>query len=185
MATLTCDCGFSVKEDNRYEVEAKMWHHAIHDHADMLKSMSIDQLTQWLTGADKQLGNSSVIHQEVMFEASPNRIYEALTDAAQFSKVSGGAPTEMTPEAGGSFSCFGGMILGKYMELVPNKRIVQAWRVANWAEGVYSLAKFELEGEGSETRLTFSHIGFPEGQEAHLAPGWHTNYWEPLKKYLA
>ena len=113
MATLTCDCGFSVKEDNRYEVEAKMWHHAIHDHGDMLKSMSVDQLTQWLTGADKQLGNSSVIHQEVMFEASPNRIYEALTDAAQFSKVSGGAEAEMTPEAGGSFSCFGGMILGK------------------------------------------------------------------------
>ncbi len=99
MATLTCDCGFSVKEDNRYEVEAKMWHHAIHDHGDMLKSMSVDQLTQWLTGADKQLGNSSVIHQEVMFEASPNRIYEALTDAEQFSKVSGGADAEMTPEA--------------------------------------------------------------------------------------
>ncbi len=107
--------GSKSEEENRYEVEAKMWHHAIHDHADMLKSMSVDQLTQWLTGEDKQLGDSSVIHQEVMFEASPNRIYEALTDAAQFSKVSGGAPTEITPEAGGSFSCFGGMILGKIL----------------------------------------------------------------------
>ncbi|WP_261305508.1 SRPBCC family protein [Paenibacillus andongensis] len=185
MTTLSCDCGFKVEEENRYEVEAKMWHHAIHDHADMLKSMSVEQLAQWLMGKDKQLGDSSAIHQEVVFAASPNRIYEALTDAAQFSKVSGGAPTEITPEAGGSFSCFGGMIVGKNIELEPNKRIVQAWRVANWEEGVYSLVKFELEEQGEGTRLVFSHTGFPEGQEAHLAPGWHTNYWEPLKKYLA
>ncbi|MDF2962157.1 MAG: hypothetical protein K0S39_3892 [Paenibacillus sp.] len=185
MTALFCNCGFSVEEENRYEVEAKMWHHAIHDHADMLKSMSVEQLTQWLTGKDKQLGDSSVIHQEVAFAASPNRIYEALTNSAQFSKVTGGAPTEITPEAGGSFSCFGGMIVGKQIELVPNKRIVQAWRVTNWDEGVFSLVKFELEGNGTETLLTFSHTGFPEGQEAHLAPGWHTNYWEPLKQYLA
>lgn len=185
MTSLSCNCGFTVEEDNRYEVEAKMWHHAIHDHADMLASMSVEQLTQWLKGKAEQIGDSSAIHQEVVFAASPNRIYEALTDAVQFSKVSGGAPTEITPEAGGSFSCFGGMILGKNIELVPNKRIVQAWRVAKWDEGVYSLVKFELAEEGSKTRLTFSHTGFPEGQEAHLAPGWHTNYWEPLKQYLA
>ena len=185
MSTLACNCGFTVEGEHRYEVEARMWHHAIQDHADMLKSMTVEQITEWLIGKDKQLGDSSEIHQEVVFAASPNRLYEALTDAEQFSKVTGGAPTEITREAGGSFSCFGGMIFGKNIELVPNKRIVQAWRVANWEEGVYSLAKFELEEQGSETRLTFSHTGYPKGQEVHLAPGWHKNYWEPLKNYLA
>src|SRR5262249_44435903 len=52
----------------------------------------------------------SKIHQEVVFEASPKRIYEALTDGKQFSAFSGGAPADISAEAGGSFSCFGGMV---------------------------------------------------------------------------
>lgn len=54
---------------------------------------------------------TKTIHQEVVFNANPLRIYEALTDTKQFSEVTGGAPTEISSEAGGSFSCFGGMIL--------------------------------------------------------------------------
>jgi len=124
------------------------------------------------------------IHQEVVFDASPERVYEALTDSGKFSQLSGGAPTEIDPEVGGSFSCFGGMIQGRNVELVPNQRIVQAWRVGNWEPGVYSIAKFELKPEGSGTRLVFDHAGFPEGQGEHLESGWHANYWEPLRKHL-
>jgi len=29
------------------------------------------------------------------------------------------------------------------------------------------------------------HVGFPNGDGADLAQGWHENYWEPLAKYLA
>jgi uncharacterized protein YndB with AHSA1/START domain len=70
---------------------------------------------------------SSTIHQEIIFKSSPNSVYEALTNANMFSEVTGGAPTEISHEAGGSFSCFGGMIVGRNIELVPNQRIVQAW----------------------------------------------------------
>src|SRR5713226_4862643 len=124
------------------------------------------------------------IHQEVVFKASPKRIYEALTDAKQFSKLTGGAPAEISRESGGSFSCFGGMIVGRNVELLPNQRIVQAWRAKNWDDGVYSIVKFELKGQGSETRLVFDHSGFPEDQREHLEGGWQKMYWEPLKKYL-
>jgi hypothetical protein len=34
------------------------------------------------------------IHQEVAFKASPHQVYGVLTDAGQFSKATGGAPTE-------------------------------------------------------------------------------------------
>ncbi|HLQ24941.1 MAG TPA: SRPBCC family protein [Acidiferrobacterales bacterium] len=127
---------------------------------------------------------STPIHQEVVFKASPKRIYEALTDAKQFSAFTGGAAAEISREAGGSFSCFGGMIAGRNVELLPNQRIVQAWRAGNWAAGVYSIVKFELQGQGSETRLVFDHAGFPEDQREHLEGGWQKMYWEPLKKYL-
>jgi activator of HSP90 ATPase len=127
---------------------------------------------------------TKTIHQEVVFNASPLRIYEALTDSKQFGEVTGGAPTEISSEAGGSFSCFGGMIFGRNIELVPGKRIVQAWRVANWEEGIYSIAKFELKEQDSKTLLIFDHIGFPESDVEHLATGWGENYWSPIEKYL-
>lgn len=88
---------------------------------------------------------SQPIRQEIDFAASPRRVYEALTDSKQFTAFSGGLPAEIEPQAGGAFKCFGGQITGRIIELVPNRRIVQAWHVAMWPEGVYSVVKFELE----------------------------------------
>lgn len=127
---------------------------------------------------------SHVIHQEVVIAASPQRVYSALIDGQQFSALTG-APAEISPEAGGVFSCFGGMIVGRNVELITNERIVQAWRVANWEAGVYSVARFALKAQGAGTLIVFDHTGFPEGTREHLESGWHANYWEPLKKYLA
>ena len=130
------------------------------------------------------------IHQEVVFKASRKRVYEALTDAKQFTRVTtfspvtAAPPAEISPEVGGAFSCFGGHVLGRHVELVPNERIVQAWRVVTWDPGVYSIAKFELQERGSQTKLVFDHTGFPNGKGEHLAAGWKLNYWEPLEKYL-
>jgi activator of HSP90 ATPase len=136
------------------------------------------------------------IHQEPVFSSSPKRVYEALTDAKQFQKVVllsaamksmaiGMAPAEISTEPGGPFSLFGGYLTGRQLELVPNLRIVQAWRAGSWDKGDYSITKFVLQEDVSGTRIVFDHGGFPLGQAEHLAEGWHINYWEPLQKYLA
>jgi len=127
---------------------------------------------------------SATIHQVIRFKASAKRIYEALLDAKQFSQFSGGAPAQIDPAVGGPFSCFGGMITGRNIELKPNARIVQAWRAGNWPDGVYSVVRFELTGEGAATTLTLDQSGFPEEQREHLDGGWHKMYWEPLQKHL-
>ncbi len=131
---------------------------------------------------------ANAIRQEVEFKASPPRVYDALLDAKQFSAFTG-APAQIQREAGGTFSCFGGIVTGRNIELVPQKRIVQAWRVKMWPDGLYSVVSFELEPKGSGTRLTMTHDGFPEGMRAHLNGempdgGWYRQYWEPLQKYL-
>jgi activator of HSP90 ATPase len=128
---------------------------------------------------------SQPIHQEVVFRAPPKRIYEALTDARQFSTLSGGAPAEIAKDAGGAFSLFGGAIQGRHIELVPNERVVQAWRVGTWPAGFYSIARFELKAQGGETQLVFDHDGFPDADRPHLDAGWHKMYWEPLIKFIA
>ena len=134
---------------------------------------------------------SEAIHQEVTLNASAARVYAALTDAAQFtrlmafSSMKSAPPAQIASDAGGTFSLFGGHIIGRQLELVPGQRIVQAWRVVDWPAGVYSIAKFEIADRGGKSVLVFDHTGFPNGLGEHLAQGWRTNYWEPLKKYLA
>jgi activator of HSP90 ATPase len=129
------------------------------------------------------------IHQEVMIKATPARVYQALTDAKQFSKVTDlvlpGAATTISPEVGGAFSMFGGVITGRHIEMVPAERLVQAWREKNWDPGIYSLVRFQFDGQGTDTKLVFDHTGIPQGHAGHLAPGWKSHYWEPLQKYLA
>ena len=137
------------------------------------------------------------IHQEVLFKARRERVYEALMDSGKFGKVMqmsaamrsgmalGNRPTRISRKAGGEFVIFGGHIVGRHIELVPNERIVQAWRAVDWDRGVYSIAKFELLEHGSDTRVDFDHTGFPGDQAAHLAAGWKGNYWEPLTRLLA
>jgi activator of HSP90 ATPase len=136
-----------------------------------------------LSVALAQPNKSITIHQEIDFNTSPQLLYEALLDTNQFTAFSG-RPAEINREVGGAFSLFAGHIIGRNVELLPNHRIVQAWRVVTWPEGVYSIAKFELQPHGSGTQLVFDHIGFPEGLHDHLADGWESNYWMLLKKYF-
>jgi activator of HSP90 ATPase len=125
------------------------------------------------------------IHQEVVFKASRERVYEAIMDDKQFSKVTGDQVAEISREGGGAFSLFGAKIKGRNVELLPNERIVQAWRSEGWEHGIYSIARFELVAQGTGTRLVFDHTGFPKGEAEHLATGWTSHYWDPLAKYLA
>jgi len=127
---------------------------------------------------------AKAIHQEEDYKADPKRIYEALLDARQFTAFSGGRSAVIHREVGGAFSIFAGHIVGLNLELAPNRRIVQAWRVVSWAEGVYSIARFELQVRGTGTRVIFDHTGFPPDLAEHLESGWQENYWKSLRKYL-
>jgi activator of HSP90 ATPase len=129
-------------------------------------------------------GLLTYLHQEIEIKASRHRVYEALLDSKQFAAFTG-MPAEINREQGGVFSLFGGLISGRNVELVPDQRIVQAWRPTDWDAGVYTLVKFELKDWATQTKLILDHTGFPEGNFRHLDSGWYLRYWEPLRKYLA
>jgi activator of HSP90 ATPase len=150
-----------------------------------------------LSGAGNGISRAAEsIHQEPVFTASRKRVYEALTDSSKFdhvikmsaamrsTKSLGDKPTEISRESGGTFTLFGGYVTGRQIDLIPDQRIVQAWRAGSWDPGVYSIAKFDLVEQGSSTKIIFDHRGFPDGAAEHLAAGWNENYWEPLAKFL-
>ncbi|HEY1577983.1 MAG TPA: SRPBCC domain-containing protein [Terracidiphilus sp.] len=150
-----------------------------------------------LAQADGEISRAAeAIHQEPAFNASAKRVYDALTDTRQFDKVIeiggsqkstalGTEPTKISSDVGGPFALFGGHIIGRHLELIPGRRLVQAWRVVDWEQGIYSIARFELKESGTGTKILFDHTGFPIGLAAHLADGWTRHYWEPLRTFLA
>jgi uncharacterized protein YndB with AHSA1/START domain len=169
-----------------------------------LAGASLASVTASTAGADESSADgvshaADAIHQEIVFKSSRQRVYTALTDAKQFDKVvdlsgvrqsgmlppEADKPTQISREVGGVFALFGGYITGRHLELVPNERIVQAWRAASWGPGAYSIAKFVLAEQGPVTKVVFDHTGFPKGAGKVLAAGWHKHYWEPLAKFLA
>lgn len=126
----------------------------------------------------------TAIHYQIDFAAPPARLYQAITDQKQFTAFSG-LPATIDATPGGAFSQFGGLIIGRNIELVPKQRIVQAWRPTHWDPGFYSIVHFEIKPRAAELTLVFDHTGFPAGEYDHLDSGWHSHYWEPLKKYFA
>ena len=161
-----------------------------------LGGLGLGSAEAWASAEEEISHSAEAIHQEPVFKASRKRVYEALMDSAQFDKVIqlsgvmqsmhlGDKPAEISREAGGAFTLFGGYITGRHVELVSNERIVQAWRTGGWDPGVYSIAKFELVEQGTGSKIVFDHTGFPKGAAEILASGWKAHYWEPLAKLLA
>lgn len=124
------------------------------------------------------------IHQEVSLPGSPAAIYEILTSPRRFEAMTGGRSADIAAEAGGPISLFGGDIRGRNVELVPGRRVVQAWRSQAWPDGVYSIVRFELAADGARTKLTFDQSGHPAEAQAMLEGGWAQMYWDPMAAIL-
>lgn len=158
--------------------------------------ISIAAGCSFAAAADEISHSDESIHEELSFRASPEAVYEALTDTDKFEKMtreiqareggnnSSAPPTQISRAVGGAFTLFGGRIIGRHLELLPNQRIVQAWRVAYWEPGIFSIVRFDFLQRGSDTKLSFSHAAFPKGDAANLLNGWKLHYWQPLEKFM-
>lgn len=131
------------------------------------------------------------IHQEVSLPVSPDRLFQLLTDEAQFAAATG-MPACMGRGEGAAFSLFDGHVRGRHIELVPGQRIVQAWRSIDWDAGVYSIVRFTIRPEGAGAKLVLDHDSYPEGASPlypswheHLATNWPVFYFRPFAKHLA
>jgi uncharacterized protein YndB with AHSA1/START domain len=125
----------------------------------------------------------SRIRQEVTFAAPTSRLFNAIANSEDHAAFTG-LPADIGAAAGDAWSAFGGKIHGVHVDVQPGTRIVQAWRSADWADGVFSLVTFEFAAEGDGTKLTLTHDAIPEGAADMLESGWEGMYWGPLRTWL-
>lgn len=124
------------------------------------------------------------IRHTVAIGAAPKKVYEALINGKKHAKFTG-AKSVIDRRPGGAFSCYGTFLTGFNLEMVPGKRIVQAWRSSGWPKGAYSIATFSLSAKkGGKTKLVFTQVGVPAASQKNIDQGWRTYYWKPLKAFL-
>src|SRR4051812_26824535 len=123
--------------------------------------------------------------QTVTIKAGAKEIYEALMDQKKHAKFTG-APAKISRKVGGIFTAHGGYCTGVNLELVENKKIVQAWRGSDWpAEHLSTITfAFSKAAGGKGTKISFTHNGVPEKFVAGIKQGWKDFYWAPMKAML-
>ena len=126
-----------------------------------------------------------VIEQSAFFKATPAKLYELFMDSTKHTAATG-APAKISSKIGGKWSAFGGMILGKNLVLIPNRRIVQTWRSSAWKKAdpdSILVVSFEKSASGG-AQVQLAHVGVPEYDHKGVTDGWRKYYWEPWKAYL-
>ena len=123
------------------------------------------------------------IHQEATFRVAPEWIYELLTDGARLSKLVGRRGRGGSAE-GAWFSLVGDRFEGRQIELVRAERVVQAWRMADWEPGVYSIVRFTLIPGGTGTRMVVDQDGYSDQLHDFLASTWRSFYFEPMTSWF-
>ena len=89
--------------------------------------------------------------------------------------------TSFTATSGGEFSLFSGNVTGTFIELVPNKKIVQKWRLAAWPAGHFSTQTLDLDQGSDSTSLRLKWEGVPVGQEDVAKANFHDYYVLSIK----
>lgn len=124
------------------------------------------------------------VHHEVEFSVKPKEVYDAYLDSRRHARFTGQSAS-MSHKEGGRFTGGDTYISGYNLELIPGRRIVQAWRASEWPKGAYSVLRLELRSKGRGTAMTVDHLAIPDEFRDGVDKGWYEFYWEPMKKYFA
>lgn len=126
---------------------------------------------------------TKTLRQSVVVNATPKQIFDALADSRRHARLIG-STAKIVRRPGGTFSMWEGSIHGTTLELVPGKKIVQAWRcqMAGWPKDHFSRLTYTFEKTGSGTRVNLYQSALPTAAFASIKQGWHDHYWTPLKE---
>nr|CAD7403336.1 unnamed protein product [Timema poppensis] len=115
------------------------------------------------------------------FQCTAEEFYNAMTVLELVQAFTRG-PVKLEAEVGGKFELFGGNIHGDFVELVPNKKIVQRWRSKRWPAEHYSTVTFTIEQKDDHTEVRVLQIGVPQSEADSTRENWEYYYWDSVKR---
>lgn len=111
---------------------------------------------------------------------SPEILYSALTNAATIQLWTGESAI-MEAVEGTEFSLWDDSIVGKNLEFVPNKKIVQEWYFGDQDEA--SIVTIILHEDKEKTSVELRHTNIPEEDFNDITAGWTDHYFGSLKLF--
>jgi activator of HSP90 ATPase len=112
--------------------------------------------------------------------ATPEQVYLALTTPSTILLWSG-ENAEMSTEPGTEFSLWEGSIIGKNLEFIDGKKIVQQWYFGDQEEK--SIVTMILHEDKKGTSLELRHTNIPEEDYKNIVEGWDYAYIGALQLF--
>lgn len=113
--------------------------------------------------------------------APPQDVYSAITNENAIT-IWTGEHAEMKPEPGTEFSMWEGSIVGKNVEFVPDKKVVQQWYFGEQKE--LSIVTLTLHEHKKGTSVQLVHTNIPDQDYQHIQEGWDNNYFRALEIFF-
>ena len=125
------------------------------------------------------------ISQKILFKNSkPETLYNMFLNGKYHSAITGGE-AKISAKEGTSFSVYDGYAVGKNLQLIKDKLIIQSWFAADWSErDLDSTLILLMEEKGKDTIINMTHANIPNAHVKGVKKGWTDFYWKPWKKYL-
>lgn len=118
------------------------------------------------------------------FPVTPDQLFRAWLDSREHTRFTGGV-AHIDPSVGGRFSAWDDYITGRTLEIVPGRKVVQAWRTVEFpVDAPDSRLEARFEAEKGGTRLVLVHSDIPEGHGDRYEEGWVDSYFEPMQRYF-
>src|SRR5262249_48906368 len=124
------------------------------------------------------------IKQRVKFKADPGPVYDLLADSRKHPAFTG-RQAIISKKIGGTFSIGESDVTGINVDLVPGRRIVQAWRHRRFPEGIFSMAAVTLKPTPDcGTELVLEHRGVPKDLTPGTEQAWREQHWHRMQAYI-
>lgn len=115
-----------------------------------------------------------------LIPALPSDVYIALTNPITL-KLWTGEEAEMSTEPGSEFSLWEGSIVGKNLEFIPDKKIVQEWFFGEQEEP--SIVTMLLHDHKHGTSVELTHTNIPDDDFEEFVDGWNHSYFGALREF--
>jgi activator of HSP90 ATPase len=116
-----------------------------------------------------------------IINALPEEVYAALTTEATIMLWTGDKASFIA-EPDTEFSMWDGSIVGKNIEFVPGKKLVQQWYFGE-EQGPASMVTIKLHLQKNVTSLELTHTNIPDEDYEDIVDGWTYSYMQDLNDF--
>ncbi|MBI9071223.1 MAG: SRPBCC domain-containing protein [Melioribacteraceae bacterium] len=128
---------------------------------------------------------SDQIKMSLTLPVPPKVLYEAWLDSDKHSDFSE-KNVKIEKMVGSAFYAEGGIVEGKVLEIIRNRKITHSWNSAEFPEGSEeSKVEVSFEAVADSTKMTIVHSNLPEGEGKKIRKEWRDKYFTKMKKYFA